>query len=94
MGRALVWGWSIPRKLTVPGWLHSEAVVVLAGMGLSTPRFGGQVLGANGSTLLPIGCTLLPALTMMGTAEGRRYGRLGLGPVQEARVLVGSVRVL
>jgi hypothetical protein len=54
----------------------------------------GQVLGASGSTLLPMGCTLLPALTMMGTAEGRRYGRLGLGPVQEARVLVGSVRVL
>jgi hypothetical protein len=42
MGRALVWGWSIPRKLRVPGWLQGEAVVVLAGMGLSTPRFGGR----------------------------------------------------
>jgi hypothetical protein len=41
------------------------------------------VLGASGSTLLPIGCTLLTALTMMGTTEGRPYGRLGLGPVQE-----------
>jgi hypothetical protein len=41
------------------------------------------VLGASGSTLLSIGSTLLPALTMMGSTERRPYGRLGLGPVQE-----------
>jgi peptidoglycan/LPS O-acetylase OafA/YrhL len=57
---------------------------------VSTRRFGeGQVLGASGwATVLAAGCTLILALTVMGSAEGRPVGRLGR--LLDSRVLVGA----
>jgi peptidoglycan/LPS O-acetylase OafA/YrhL len=93
MGLAVVWAAVDSRKLTLPGWWRGAAVAILVPIGLSTTQFGeGQVLGASGwATLLAIGCTLLVALAVMGTAEGRTHGRLGRVLQTRALVAVGLV---